>query len=321
MLERMLPHIVPGLIYGIGALGLALTFRYLKFPDFTVIGSIMLGGIVCVYATNHFNPIVGLLSSIAIGFILGATTAFLACQIQIPKVLAGIITLTGSYSIGYLIATHGNIILSGPSIISPVFTLKDLLFILFVAILLVSFIAFIMKTKFGSLLFAMSANKSFLKHRHKERRKVFFITLVAGNGIVAFAGALYAFKDQSAYVISHSDFLPYALGAIFSGNAIVKWGSRKLSEHRKGNPHSVNGKNVPNSVFLSIISAERDETSKIGILFFAYVIGCVFFKEISGLVHSNAFKDIIEIPNNFQYLIIAILIAVFVWWASDGEEV
>lgn len=327
MLERMLPHIVPGLIYGIGSLGLALTFRYLKFPDFTVLGSIMLGGIVCVTVTNFTNPYFGILAGLIVGSILGLITGMLVHRLRIQPVLAGIITFTASYSVGYLLAKDGGSIgLHNDSILSSIFDFKDVLTISFFAVAICSFISFLIRTKFGSLLLAMTADKHFLRFRHRDQGRVFTRTLLIGNAIVGLAGALYALKEHSAQVQSHVDFLPYSLGAIFGGNAVTIWISRKLTKTNLKNPteesHRTNYKRLLN-VLSNAMSTERDDSSRIGVLFFVYILGCLFFKEVSGLVLSNAFTTInpsFTVPPNFQYLVIASLIALFVWWAEWEED-
>lgn len=327
MLERMLPHIVPGLIYGIGSLGLALSFRYLRFPDFTALGSIMLGGIICVSVTNLTNSIFGILGGLFIGSLLGLATGWLVHRLRIQPVLAGIITFTGSASIGYLLATQGGSIgLTHGSILSPTFSFKDVIGITVFAIVVCAFISFLIKTKFGSLLLAMTADRHFLRLRHRSQGKVFTITLVIGNAIVGLAGALYALKEHAAQVQSHVDFLPYSLGAIFGGNAVTMWVSRTLTKGNLRNPaeetHKTNYKRLLYTLG-NIMSTERDDSSRIGVLFFVYVLGCLFFKEVSGLVLSNAFTTInpsFTVPPNFQYLVIAFLIAFFVWWAGWEED-
>jgi len=326
MIERMLPHIVPGLIYGIGALGLALTFRYLKFPDFTVLGSIMLGGIVSVTVTNQTNPFFGIIAGSLIGGLLGIVTGFLIHRLKIQPVLAGIITFTASYSLGYLLAKEGTVALQNNSILSPTFKSIDVVKIFLVAATICSFIHLLIRTKFGSLLLAMTADKHFLRLRHREQGKVFLITLFLGNAIVGLAGALYALKEYAAHVQSHMDFLPFSLGAIFGGNAVAIWISRKLNKSNVGNP--VDEKTQTNSKYLlrtfsTFVSTERDESSRIGFLFFVYVIGCLFLKEVSGLIHCNAFTTIhpaLDVPANLQYLVVAVIIAIFVWWAGWEEE-
>ena len=77
IIDKLQPFMLPGLIYGIGAIGLAITFRFLKFPDFTVLGSIMVGGIVCIYISNFSNTTLGLIAGFISGSILGLFTGFI----------------------------------------------------------------------------------------------------------------------------------------------------------------------------------------------------------------------------------------------------
>src|ERR1039457_1608806 len=119
MIDLLLPYIVPGIIYGIGAIGIAIILRYLQAPDFTCLGAIMVGGIIAVIATNAIGPWCGILLGTLAGGMLGGITALLRCVLKIPLVLSGIITYTASISFGYLLTnrggTGGTIALSKPT--------------------------------------------------------------------------------------------------------------------------------------------------------------------------------------------------------------
>jgi len=323
----MQPFIVPGLIYGIGAIGLALIYRYLRFPDFSVLGSIMLGGIVCIKVTNLTNPLLGTFTGFLIGGVLGIATGILIHS-RIPKVLAGIITFTASYSLGYFFAKEGTIFLPNDSnsYLHSTFNPKDVLIMLAVALLLCYLIHFLIKTKPGSLLLAMTANKKFRKSRHRYKGKVIVMTLFFGNAIVGLSGALYALREQAAHVQSHMDFLPFSLGAIFGGNAVAIGFYRIFNKGGMGN--STEEKRQTNfkcffQLFSNLISIEQDGSFRVWFLFFLYVLGCLFLQEVSGLVHANAFKTIhpiLNIPTYLQYLVVAGFIAFFAWVGGREEE-
>ena len=243
---------------------------------------------------------------------------------KIQSVLASIIVFTASYSIAYsLTDTGGGTIsfnLEKYSIISSVFDLNDILLLLIVSLMICLVIAFIIRTKFGSLLLAMTASKNFLKYRHRYKNIILILTVGLGNGIVGLAGAFHALRDKSASVIGHSDFLPIILGALFGGNAITLWFTNKLHKNRIDDDELSKSTKSPSKLLrfiASVFSFQREDSKKIGMLFFTYVIGSFFLKEIHGIVHSKAF---IDISFNLSHLIIALLIVFSVWWAGVEEE-
>lgn len=328
MIGTMLTLIVPGLIYGIGATGLAFIFRYLKFPDFTILGSIMLGGIIGIYVTNLTNPLLGTLAGVLIGGVLGLVTGILIHCLKIPKVLAGIITFTASPSLGYYFAKTGSISLpveEPNSYLHSTFNSMDVLIVLVIASLICYFISFLIKTKPGSLILAMTAKKRFLESRHRCQGKVIIGTLIFGNAIVGLAGSLCALREYAAHIQSHMDFLPFSLGAIFGGNAVALWVYKIFNKGKEEKPNEekrqTNFKRLLRTIF-NLIYIEKEHPSQIGFLFFLYVLGCLFFKGVSGLVSANAFTTIhpvLNIPTNSQYLAVAILIIIFTWLAGWKE--
>ncbi len=91
---------VEGLIYGILALGVFITFRILDFPDLTVDGSFPLGAVTvgsCLVAGMH--PLPALLIAFAAGALAGTVTALIHNKLKVPNLLAGILTMTMLYSV------------------------------------------------------------------------------------------------------------------------------------------------------------------------------------------------------------------------------
>lgn len=96
----MITAVELGVLYGIMALGVYLTFRILEFPDLTVDGSFTTGAAVAtVGVVNGVNPVVSTLLALAAGLLAGAITGLLHTKGKIDGLLAGIITQLGLYSI------------------------------------------------------------------------------------------------------------------------------------------------------------------------------------------------------------------------------
>lgn len=107
-------NIAQGLIWGIMALGVYITFRLLDFADLTVDGSFATGAAVTVMMTiNGYNIWVSLLCACIAGLLAGLCTGLLHTKLGIPPILAGILTQIALYSINLnIMQRHANQALS-----------------------------------------------------------------------------------------------------------------------------------------------------------------------------------------------------------------
>ena len=98
-----------GVLWGIMALGIYITFRILDFADLTVDGSFSTGGAICaVCVINGVDPVLAVLFASIGGAIAGFVTGFLHTKCEIPAILAGILTQIGLYSINLRIMGRSN---------------------------------------------------------------------------------------------------------------------------------------------------------------------------------------------------------------------
>ena len=88
-----------GLLYGIMAIGIYISFRILNTPDLTAEGSFTFGLAVSAIVTVSGHPFLGIILAVLAGALAGAVTAFLQTKLFIHPVLAGILTMSGLYSI------------------------------------------------------------------------------------------------------------------------------------------------------------------------------------------------------------------------------
>jgi putative ABC transport system permease protein len=97
MIEGVL---IEGLIYGILALGIFITFRVLDFPDLTVEGSFPFGAAVGgALIVSRFPTPLALVAGFLAGSLAGAVTSAIHHGLRVPPMLAGIVTMTGIYSV------------------------------------------------------------------------------------------------------------------------------------------------------------------------------------------------------------------------------
>ena len=99
-----------GLIYGIMALGVYITYKILDFPDLTTDGSFPAGAaITAVLLTKGINPYLSLLISFISGMVIGALTGIIHVKFKVRDLLSGIIMMTALYSINLRIAGKANV--------------------------------------------------------------------------------------------------------------------------------------------------------------------------------------------------------------------
>ena len=113
-----------GLIYGILALGLLITYRILDFPDLTVDSSFPLGAAVSAVLTlQGMPPWLTLLCALLAGSLAGLVTGLIHVKCHVRDLLSGIITMTGLYSINLNIAGKANLpLFSGETLFRNSFT-------------------------------------------------------------------------------------------------------------------------------------------------------------------------------------------------------
>lgn len=217
-----------GLLYGLVAMGVLLSFRILDFPDLTVDGSFPLGGAVCaILIVSGFNPWLATFCAILAGMAAGFTTAWISVRWNILHLLASILTLTALYSINLRIMGRPNIALLGETtIFSPLeesglhslFTLPTAMFLLAAVVLLLLY-RFLSSEK-GLGMRATGANIRMAKAQGVSVNRQIFLGLALSNGLVALAGALYSQSQGFADLSMGPGTIIAGLAAVIMGEAL-----------------------------------------------------------------------------------------------------
>ncbi len=192
-----------GLVYGIMALGVLITFRVLDFPDLTVDGSFTMGaGVTAALTVSGWNPIIALLLGIIGGVIAGIFTGLLSTKLKILNLLAGILTMTLLYSVNLRIMGRPNIPLLGQStvldqfrsLLSPIGLgdYSDLIFFGLVLILIKILLDLFFNTELGLALRATGDNEQMILAQGVNTDTMKILGLAISNGLVAFSGGLVA---------------------------------------------------------------------------------------------------------------------------------
>ena len=188
-----------GILWGIMALGVYITFRLLDFADLTVDGSFATGGAVCAVAiVNGINPILAVLLAIIAGFVAGAITGLLHTKCQIPAILAGILTQIGLYSINLRIMGKSNTpLLQSDTIfkgLSNTFNLSQAWITLIIgiicAIIVILICYWFFGTEIGSAVRATGNNEHMVRALGANTNTTKLLGLMISNGLIAMSGAI-----------------------------------------------------------------------------------------------------------------------------------
>ena len=222
-----------GLIYGILALGLLITYRILDFPDLTVDSSFPLGAAITAVLTLKGVPIVlSLLAAVAAGALAGLVTGLIHVRCHVRDLLSGIITMTGLYSINLRIAGRANLPFfsndtlfksaftkSLPAWIAPYSTLIIALIIVLIAKLLLDWY---LRTKAGYLLRAAGDNSSVVTTLAKDVGSVKIVGLMIANGLVALSGAVMAQYQRTFDISMGTGTMVTGLASVIIGTNIFR---------------------------------------------------------------------------------------------------
>lgn len=223
-----------GILWGIMALGVYVTFRLLDFADLTVDGSFATGGAVCaVLLAAGMNPYLCVFIASLSGFAAGAATGIFNTVCKIPPILAGILSQIGLYSINLMIMGTSNIPLLGyqtmfialqshiPALgwITPQTVSIIALGVLF-SVLVIAFCYWFFGTEIGSAIRATGNNANMVRANGVSTSTTTMIALMISNGLIAMSGALVAQQQGYADVKMGIGAIVMALASIVIGETI-----------------------------------------------------------------------------------------------------
>lgn len=220
-----------GLIYGIMALGIYISYKILDFPDLSVDGTFPLGAAVtAALMLRGVNPWLCLPVSAAAGCIAGMLTGFLHVKLKIKDLLAGILTMTALYSVNYRIAGAPNQFLMG---YDTIFTMPEgipqfisdyrYLIVIFVLALLFKYVLdMYLSTKSGFLLRCAGDNESLLVTLAQNPGRVKIRGLAISNALVALSGSLACQRSMQFDITSGTGTMVMGLAAVIIGTTVFK---------------------------------------------------------------------------------------------------
>jgi putative ABC transport system permease protein len=218
-----------GLVYGLVALGVFLSFRVLSFPDLTVDGSFPLGAAVAASAiVAGIDPYIATALAILAGALAGLVTAVLNVRFHILHLLASILTMIALFSINLRIMGRPNIaLIAEPTVLSPLQGLAVAnpvltpLFVgaivLAVALLLARFLA----SDYGLAMRATGANPRMARAQGIETGRTVCVGMALSNAMVALGGAVFAQTNGFADITIGTGTIVVGLAAVIVGETVL----------------------------------------------------------------------------------------------------
>ena len=219
-----------GLIYGFLAIGIYISFRIMNIPDLTAEGSFTFGLVVAAVFADLGHPILGIVLALAAGALAGVVTGALNVYLRIPAILAGILTMSGLYSVNLLtMDSKANLTLIGVdtifSLTAPIFggdldltkTLVNLVLVALAVFLIYTFF----KTRIGLSIRATGDNEYMVRASSINIGVTKILALALSNAIIALSGGILAQYQQFADISSGVGMLVVGLASVIIGEAFL----------------------------------------------------------------------------------------------------
>jgi len=218
-----------GLIFGLVALGVLISFRVLRFPDLTVDGSFPLGGAVAAtLIAAGVNPFAATAAAVGAGAVAGFITGWLNVKLRIMDLLASILMMIALYSVNLRIMGRPNVPLINDD---TVFTLslpgmlpdymERPLMVLLVVIVCKLLLDWFFATRQGLAMRATGSNPRMARAQGVATGRSVLGGMALSNGLVALAGALFVQSQGGADISIGIGTIVIGLAAVIVGESIL----------------------------------------------------------------------------------------------------
>ena len=225
-----------GLIWGVMAIGLYITYKVLELSDLTVDGSFCTGGAVCVMAMlAGCNVFVAMLLAIIAGMVAGAVTGFFHTKCGIPAILAGILTQLGLWSVNLAImdmsatqrldVSKFNLLVSLRFLKEVIkgtkpFYMHPILVVAVVTAVLIGILYWFFGTEKGASIRATGCNERMARAQGINTNANKMLGLMLANGMVALSGALLSQYQGFAEINMGRGAIVIGLASIIIGDVV-----------------------------------------------------------------------------------------------------
>lgn len=223
-----------GMIYGILALGVYITYKILDFPDLTVDGSFPFGAALTVrLITLGAPPAVTLPAAFLGGALVGVCTGLIHVKLKVRDLLSGIIMMTGLYTVNLWVAGTGYVAIFNKKTIfdngtvnavfpAAVGRFKTVMIILVITLVAKFLLDWYMNTKSGFLLRAVGDNDTIVTSLGVDKGLVKIVGLSIANGLVSLGGCIYAQQQRSFEISIGTGAVVIGLASVIIGTSLFK---------------------------------------------------------------------------------------------------
>jgi len=229
-MEFYLTALILGLCLSAMALGIFISMKIFNIPDITTDGSYTLGAVVtAVLLTAHWNVLAVIPVVLICGAIAGTLTGLIHTRLKIDALLAGILVMTGLYSINLTILGRSNVPLLDVSNIfskiqlfsNPVYNNVSIA-IIFIAIITL-IVSYALRTDFGIAMRATGNSASMTRALGINNNRMKIIGLAIANSLTALSGYLVAQFQNFTDINMGIGIVITGLGSVLIGEALIKW--------------------------------------------------------------------------------------------------
>lgn len=225
-----------GLLFGLLAMGIYISFRILNIPDLTTEGSFTFGLAVSAMITIEGHPIIAIFAGAISGFIAGIITGILQTKCKIHPVLAGILTMSGLYSINmWVMGEKANVtLISTPKKpINTIFSLiedklgisdkdiSELVVIAAITVIACVLIILFFKTQTGLSIRAAGNNDTMVRASSINVDRIKILAIAISNCCIGMSGAVYAQYQRFADINSGVGMLVVGLASVIIGEVFT----------------------------------------------------------------------------------------------------
>ncbi len=216
--------VAQGIIWGIMAIGVYITYKLLDMADLTVDGSICTGAAVCtMLVVNGVNVWLAMLAAIVAGMLTGLVTGLFHTALGIPPILAGILTQLMLWSVNLKILGKANQGLSSRTyhvVITQLDRLASIIILAGIVLVLIALLYWFFGTELGCSLRATGCNINMSHAQGINTNRSKIICLMISNGIVALSGALLCQYQGFADINMGRGAIVIGLAAVIIGEAL-----------------------------------------------------------------------------------------------------
>lgn len=220
-----------GFIYALVALALFLSFRVLNIADMTTDGAFTLGCAVSATFAVAGHPLLGIPAAMLAGACAGGITAFLQTKLNIPSILAGIITNTGLYTVNLAVmgfSSNVNMMRADTlfSLLQPVLgkTFGKIIPVALIALLTGLLLALFLKTRIGLSIRATGDNPDMVRASSINTGFTVTIGLCISNSLTALSGAVLAQYQKTADINLGTGMVIIGLASLIIGETLMPKG-------------------------------------------------------------------------------------------------